>query len=107
MACKNEEEGKEWLNINHLPAIRYDLSEEIPRLPSVKGLFPCSCHLTAVGFLMSTTKMISEAENQTDWTSLKRKLPFQKRRGEEGRGGGLLRDLRLKSSIFQRCSGKK
>lgn len=102
MASKNKQEGKEWLNINHLPAIRYDLSGGIPRLLTVKGLFPSSCHLTAVGFLMSTTKTISEAENQTDWTSLKRKLSFQKRRR-----GGLLRDLRLKSSIFQRCLEKK
>jgi len=46
--------------------------------------------------------MISETENQMDWTSLKRKLSFQKRRG-----GGLLRDLRLKSSILQRYLEKK
>lgn len=71
MASKNKQKGKERLNINHLPAIRYDLSGDIPRSLTVKGLFPSSCHLTAVGFLMSTTKTTSEAEIQMDCTSLK------------------------------------
>lgn len=42
---KNKQEGKQWLNINHLSAIMYELSAEIPRLLTVKGLYPSSCHL--------------------------------------------------------------
>lgn len=71
---KNKNEGKQWLNTNQLSAISYNLSGKISRLLNVNGLFPISCHLTAAGFLMSTTKIISEAESQMNLTSLKRKL---------------------------------
>lgn len=73
---KNKQEGKQWLNINHLSAIMYELSAEIPRLLTVKGLYPSSCHL-AVFF---------DEHNQDDF---KRTGPFKKaslifRREEEG-----------------------
>lgn len=47
---KSKQKGKEWLNINQLPAITYELSVEIPRLLTLEGLFLSTCHLTAVGF---------------------------------------------------------
>lgn len=55
ISTENKQDEKGWLNLNHLPAIRYDLSGEKPRLMILKGLFP----LNSSGF--------SDEHNQDDF----------------------------------------